>query len=198
MDHYSNTQHISDLQEEQIPFTSGPNTQHLITQLHDFWVPCLEDLPISQSHSDPGIVEDQLSCQNSTADGAYTPPFASPFGLGDTGESNSLTSPYDYDLGQSSEGLQDSLRPYTDSRDNIDPEPSQWPSFKPTRAPRRAHFSPLLIQFESTNQWDQPAQVPADDDLITNATSEAYLTLYQRGSLDVRVNDKRTWELQCP
>ena len=99
------------------------------------------------------------------------------------------------------EGPQDGVDGIDHYVDFNHPEP-QSPRFTYTRAPRRAYYSPSYHQFESPNPgWDASPLTPADptdDELIAKATSDAYLTLYQHGSLKVRVNSAHTWELQCP
>ena len=80
-------------------------------------------------------------------------------------------------------------------------DPSQLPQplwFTYTCAPRRSHYSPSYIQFETPDLKPDASAQLSDDDLITKATTDAYLTLYQCGSLKVWVNDKHTWELRCP
>ena len=115
----------------------------------------------------------------------------------------SFTSYHDAQVGSDSfEGPQGAGRAYADGTidytDFDDPSQSHLtPCFTYTRAPRRAYYSPLYHQFESPPEThDGSAQ--SINDLIAKATSDAYLMLYQRGNLQVRENNKHTWELQCP
>ena len=207
MNHYSNTLHTLDSQEEQTVSSPAPHTQSLITRLHDLWAPSLDDLyPISQPVLEPETAETRSFHRDSAADGAYMQPPSSSFGEAKLFYNNELHNSFDesqrlecyWDQPDSAGPPNDDLiEPDSQAQDDSQTQHPPY-NFTRTTVPRRVLYSPSYIQFESSYKWGALTVQPTDEDLVSKADSKSYLTLYQRGSLKVRINDKQAWELQCP
>ena len=208
MNHYPHTLHTLDSQEEQTTSSLAPHTQSLIAQLHDLGVPSLDDLNhIPRSLPEPETATTHSFFQDSATDGAYMQSPSPSFGEAMLFYNNQLSSnsfkesqhPEHYwDEPNSAGSPEDDLIELDSAQDEFDSQTQHLPyNFTRTTVPRRVLYSPSYIQFESLYPWGASAQ-PTDEDLISKANSESYLTLYQCGSLKVHVNNKQAWELQCP
>jgi hypothetical protein len=81
---------------------------------------------------------------------------------------------------------------YTAYQINLD-EPTLSASSSPPVFPSN-NDSDCLCQHNSTPTLDPNEK----ERLIMEATSTAFLTLYQYNELEVQINDSKVWELRCP